>query len=432
MEKDRTGYKEKGCVPVPDYSRLALDPNQSATIQFTLIGNNSGFINFARIDAKKTSWFPFIQPGNATTAAPFPQLMINPKESTTFDVSVVMPQSVHAFNQSAVPADRVSERSPALTSGAPRTSAAAAQSLTYKDYPKIDDKKLNFRNLSAPLKSKLLKAQVNIEDVRKGLQDSKKFDVYKLEELLKQQVQDKETVADLKRDLWMASKIGRQGTTAQRPEEIVNWLEKEMFSGGSCGRENLRGLRSACCSKYCEWPVKKEVAGNKSNEAEQKTRGLYFEARCEDAKELLRGKNDAPSIALEERRDFVCSLYPKKLRRLAAQLPWVEHKETVKPDKKQLLNEFYEKCHADTSTFTVDNTTRIEFLGVKNLLHNIVGDQDKAIHKGIPDVTLSALNLTSNFQIAMEAQAGTSHFFRIVPVLVPPNTEVKLDRRCPV
>ena len=100
-ETSERSYKEKGCAPVPDYSRLALDPNQTATIQLTLIGVNSGFINFGRIDAKRTPFFPFIQPGNAATGAPFPQLNINPKSSTTFDISVVIPQSVHAYQQNS-------------------------------------------------------------------------------------------------------------------------------------------------------------------------------------------------------------------------------------------------------------------------------------------------------------------------------------------
>ena len=61
------------------------------------------------------------------------------------------------------------------------------------------------------------------------------------------------------------------------------------------------------------------------------------------------------------------------------------------------------------------------------MLHNVVEKQDDAIYRGVPDIALSALTMTSAFQITMEAQAGTKHFFRIVPVLVPPNTEVKLD-----
>jgi hypothetical protein len=127
----------------------------------------------------------------------------------------------------------------------------------------------------------------------------------------------------------------------------------------------------------------------------------------------------------EDRVSFACSAFGKKLERLAAQLRF-KGDEQAEAAEKKLDNKFYSQCNADTSTFALDNTTRIDFLGLKQLLHNVVEKQDKAIYRGIPDITLSALNLTSAFQLTMEAQAGT-HFFKIVPVLAPPNTEFKID-----
>ena len=61
------------------------------------------------------------------------------------------------------------------------------------------------------------------------------------------------------------------------------------------------------------------------------------------------------------------------------------------------------------------------------MLDNVVEKQDAAVHRGVPDATLSSLTLKSEFEIVMEAQAGTQHFFRILPVLIPPNTEFKID-----
>ena len=99
--------KEKGCAPVPDYSRFALDPNQSASVQLTLTGINSGFIHYQKIDASRTPLYPFIQPGNPAAGAPFPTLFVNPKQTTVFDISGVMPQSIHTYRQTAHPSDVV-------------------------------------------------------------------------------------------------------------------------------------------------------------------------------------------------------------------------------------------------------------------------------------------------------------------------------------
>jgi hypothetical protein len=89
---------EKGkCAPVPDYSHFALDPTQSAQITFTLKAINGGFINYAKIDAKKLpDWLRgFVAPGSIQAQAPFPQLNIGGNGATTIDFSTVMPQSLH-------------------------------------------------------------------------------------------------------------------------------------------------------------------------------------------------------------------------------------------------------------------------------------------------------------------------------------------------
>jgi hypothetical protein len=41
---DKNKTKIKGCTPVPDYSRFALDPTQTASVQLTLTAINTGFI----------------------------------------------------------------------------------------------------------------------------------------------------------------------------------------------------------------------------------------------------------------------------------------------------------------------------------------------------------------------------------------------------
>lgn len=393
------GYKEKGCIPVPDYSRLALDPNQSASIQLTLVGTNSGFVNFARIDAKRTG-INWILPGNpnAAIAAPFPQLIINPKETITFDVSVVMPQSVHTFNQSAVPSDR------AIELDAPKALGEVS-----KSYP------------GGPSGSRWSRGPLYAVTPR------------------------------------------RRSQVAEKNEEFSSYINTlaSLTKKLADGRHQQAGFTPCNNASDCNWPVKREDAarlanwwagyeknieiGEKTIEkacAEARTSKTYqdymkfIDRRCRVGRDSgIAVDKQACTAArkLDERYkdqkrliEFGCNMVPKKLYRLAAQLRRKGIDESEASGKKALENKFYEKCNADTSTFAPDNTTRIDFLGLKKLLHNIVEDQDKAIYKGIPAISLSAINLTSAFQLTMEAQAGTS-FFKIIPVIAPPNTEIKLD-----
>ena len=62
----------KGCTPVPDYSRYAVDPNQDMTLQLMLVGTNGGYINYNKIDATKLpSWLrSFITAGGDPTPPP--------------------------------------------------------------------------------------------------------------------------------------------------------------------------------------------------------------------------------------------------------------------------------------------------------------------------------------------------------------------------
>ncbi|HWE16974.1 MAG TPA: hypothetical protein VG758_07315 [Hyphomicrobiaceae bacterium] len=370
--------KERGCVPVPDYSRLALDPNQSASIQLTLAGTNSGFVNFQRIDAARTG-INWILPGNPGTSSPFPQLMITPKATTTFDMSVVMPQSVHTYNQSAVPIDR------------------------YVDTPgpaPVRSTELNIRRqVSLSARRELISKGVPIDafmNVKTSAQLKRLLSIY---------VRDSATInylsAILQKEL--ASK-----TPDQRLAALSDKLEAAM---------NTVFGDKLCNMDRCVWPTDPDRANAFADN--WKTQDKKDLDDCPWALDHLRGK---PNHRLASSINFGCRLVPDKLARLAI------HLSPDKSDKKKSkqANEFYSKCDADTSTFGIDNTTRIDFLGLKKLLHNVVEKQDEAIYRGVPDITLSALNLSSVFQLTMEAQAGT-HFFKIIPVLAPPNTEIKLD-----
>jgi hypothetical protein len=64
---------------------------------------------------------------------------------------------------------------------------------------------------------------------------------------------------------------------------------------------------------------------------------------------------------------------------------------------------------------------KVDFLGLSEYINKIIHDEEgKVFKKGGQEIALDKLTLTSQFQIAFDATAGTQHLLRIVPVLQPP------------
>lgn len=94
------------CVAIPDYSQFALDHTQSASIELTLSATNTGSVSYTKIDANKLDpHHIFVAPGNGQTGAPFPGFSTTSKDVTTFDLTAVMPQSLHGYEQGQLPID---------------------------------------------------------------------------------------------------------------------------------------------------------------------------------------------------------------------------------------------------------------------------------------------------------------------------------------
>ena len=94
------------CVAIPDYSQFALDHTQSASIELTLTATNTGSVSYTKIDANKLDpHHIFVAPGNGQTGAPFPGFSTTSKDATTFDLTAVMPQSLHGYEQGQLPID---------------------------------------------------------------------------------------------------------------------------------------------------------------------------------------------------------------------------------------------------------------------------------------------------------------------------------------
>lgn len=81
--------------------------------------------------------------------------------------------------------------------------------------------------------------------------------------------------------------------------------------------------------------------------------------------------------------------------------------------------EYKERCES--------NSLKVGYLGLANYIDKIVNEQGERIYKGSPDVSLDKLILTSQFQIAFDATAGTENLLRIVPVLQPPVLQLNPD-----
>jgi hypothetical protein len=62
-------------------------------------------------------------------------------------------------------------------------------------------------------------------------------------------------------------------------------------------------------------------------------------------------------------------------------------------------NEYASACGLEESRVKFDNNTQVDYLGLKNVLNNLVEEQGNLLYHGIPNVTLDTLTLTVSFQI---------------------------------
>lgn len=74
-----------------------------------------------------------------------------------------------------------------------------------------------------------------------------------------------------------------------------------------------------------------------------------------------------------------------------------------------------------------DETTYVDYLGIKRLLNKLVDDVERDVYSGSPETTLSQLVLKTEFQLTLEAGAGFNHILRIVPVITPPTFKLTPD-----
>ena len=321
-------YVQKGCTAVPDYSRFALDETNSATIDLMLNAANSGYVNYTKIDATKLPFYPFITAGNSQIAAPFPMAQIMPKGTTTFEISTIMPQSIHAFNQTAAGADYV------------HASLGVALDNTVSDL-----RQMSGRALQAEDQGHIENIANELRNLRTYLTNLNNQKPYKLDDINEALV----LIKTARRETMKEALLISNATEAQRSiEDITTAISQET-----------------------------DLLVNLADKVIKATGGLATDTK------------------------------PPK----------------TKPKQVQ---EFSERCNVRAWTYRVDSNTQIDFMGLKRVLENAVERQD-VVYRGIPDVTLSQLILTSAFELVLDASAGTQGFLRFFPVLVPPTVNLHKD-----
>src|SRR5262249_14624634 len=101
---------------------------------------------------------------------PFPQLMINPKEATSFDMSVVMPQSIHTYNQSAAAIDR----------------AVVPLPRTIRSQNRLDTTKLDTKTpQSTGLKARLRQSNIDVKSLKIAIENYPGYPFLKQNDLVR-------------------------------------------------------------------------------------------------------------------------------------------------------------------------------------------------------------------------------------------------------
>ena len=365
------GTEPTGCVAVPDYSRFALDPTQSAQIQLQLTALNTGGMNYTRLDATRLPLYPeIIVPGSGPLGIPFPMFNWSAKGTTIFDLNAVMPQSIHTYQQVAGSQSfAVGER---YERKAKRKFALAAEPAVGEARKRIEtaiQRASGYSEEQAPGLDELvgqLKTALDRQSPRQPLDPETQKAIDDLDALIKPlEAYDKTVTAEYQKERKSIERsVGpRLGRLLAHPYPPFDARLKQDLEQGKVAL-------SAIAAHYKSFDLRKEK-----------------ETDLDD---------------------------------------WTKLVKDILEDRKQ-TNEFQSACRVDSWTYTVDDTRRIDFLALKRLLNNVVDEQDKAMHRGIPDVSLDKLNLTSSFQLVMETSAATVHIFRFFPVLVPPTGSLKAD-----
>ena len=465
------------CVPVPDYSRFALDETVAASALLTLQAANTGSVSYTRLIADGLPFHNIIASGLGPNQLPFPQLSATPKGTTTFEMTGVMPQSIHAFNQGITastyapssPGDyRIREddyfvggvggpeaarvarvaappaAAPTAPSGQgvpPDGEAAEARRappppLSREDIAKLktritatrDRTKPYFKiqpNLEAEL-DKLDKSIGTAKPVTRATGDEVTAGLDQIDNRREQlNQQDRQTDAEIK-DLI---------------RHLNHYLEF-VFGDAKSQPPSKSDARATDGKTTLKVPTKATPKpGNADGASEKDDTKLVrlddalvtFERKKKDLIDLALKINNS-DLATKALKDLTTQTANATARLIKAKEDWAKKITDDKDSSRQKAKipafqtqEFAKRCRTDLWQFEVEAKTRVDFMGLKRMLDNVVERQEERVYRGIPDVTLDQLVLTSSFNFVLDTSAGTYHIFRFLPVLVPPTVGVKKE-----
>jgi hypothetical protein len=181
-----------------------------------------------------------------------------------------------------------------------------------------------------------------------------------------------------------------------------------------------------------------KVSTNRLNDMESRLKKLREELKKEKAKASppaappARGQqfggNANDNVAKLEKNIKLLSAKTEVLqRRVAAnKQPGI----IARPDqalRDQIQQRARTELIADIDDYEKCGSSRINFLGLSDYLAKIVTEPSASAGAKALPVSLDSLVLTSQFQITMDANAGTRHLLRIVPVVQPPVLDFSPD-----
>lgn len=418
--------KERGCVPVPDYSRFALDANESAEATFTLTGTNSGFVNFARIDATKIeSLYPrIITAGGGPTSNPFPQLMPTLKGTTEFEIAARIPQTLHQ-PPPALPLRRYStyQYSRALS----RADVAKTDRALGTNSPEV-------KALVSELKTHKTAAVPELKQIAAKLPDLTNVQELKPADL---------GVKNLQMAVKNASDAKAQASEPPLPVDLAIKDSENL----DLIQQEVSDLKETVKSSQTEDEAKNSVVRIKHIASQIKEPNLRDEVRKAIAPVVNAGKPSRRTEVLSDEGDL--GTYSNLAKAAAAAPAAPPHSPGTAPSPtpvsgvpiaqnpspstltkplpdsgKGTLIET--ECLASGHGYRVDGTTYIDYLALKKMLHNVVNEQDNALPRDAQPITMKTLTLTTTFQMGLEVQGGIN-LFHFVPVLSAPNGEFKAD-----
>jgi hypothetical protein len=329
------GVPTSHCTAVPDYSRFALDRTQQATLQLTLLATNQGTVFFDFIDQSKLGGLKqIITPGNRAAGAVFPKMDITAKGSTTFDMSVLMPQTIFQAPGPSSPYEIPAAKSASAVRNIGQTAAPASR---------------RFKSGEAAKDLLVPKATGTLE---------------------------------LGGHLKFASPQHEKAFAGGHPEVFMQYKNNNYkFS-----------LDASGYLKPSDEAAKIALAQAISPQEGGKVVTLSVKEKA---------PKPMPDVLTNKEIDLVANeLTPYK--------------------------QFAAGCGSN-GIMKVDATTEIDYLKLKEMLHNVVARQNEQVsYNGGPEVALDTLNLTSSFEIVLDVSAGTS-IFRLFPVILPPQIGVKPD-----